>query len=110
MDSSDDGEEMMEMTVGVREDEDRRPMKQQPISPGLTRAQAVRLYVSHAFSTWNARGYEFAAVSHSTTSVEERKGLGGTEWTFVNDPRLDPIHGGRLSRYTGGGSVAVSSE
>ncbi|KAK8020977.1 Solute carrier family 40 member 1 [Apiospora arundinis] len=62
MDSSDDGEEMMEMTVGVREDEDRRPMKQQPISPGLTRAQAVRLYVSHAFSTWNARGYEFAAI------------------------------------------------
>ncbi|KAK6841892.1 hypothetical protein PG987_002752 [Apiospora arundinis] len=62
MDSSDDGEEMMELTVGVREDEDRRPMKQQPISPGLTRAQAVRLYVSHAFSTWNARGYEFAAI------------------------------------------------
>lgn len=31
-----------------------------PIS--LTRAQALNLYVSHAFSTWNARGYEFAAV------------------------------------------------
>lgn len=29
---------------------------------GLTRSQALNLYVSHAFSTWNARGYEFAAV------------------------------------------------
>ncbi|OTA80182.1 hypothetical protein M434DRAFT_401860 [Hypoxylon sp. CO27-5] len=28
----------------------------------LTRSQALNLYVSHAFSTWNARGYEFAAV------------------------------------------------
>ncbi len=28
----------------------------------LTRAQALNLYVSHALSTWNARGYEFAAV------------------------------------------------
>ncbi|KAI2635065.1 Ferroportin1-domain-containing protein [Xylaria nigripes] len=32
------------------------------IFPGLTRAQAVNLYISHAFSTWNARGYEFAVV------------------------------------------------
>ncbi|KAI1476151.1 hypothetical protein K445DRAFT_18104 [Daldinia sp. EC12] len=31
-------------------------------SNGLTRAQALNLYVSHAFSTWNARGYEFAAI------------------------------------------------
>ncbi|KAI0967733.1 Ferroportin1-domain-containing protein [Xylaria arbuscula] len=30
--------------------------------PGLTRAQAFNLYISHAFSTWNARGYEFAAI------------------------------------------------
>ncbi|KAI1132489.1 Ferroportin1-domain-containing protein [Nemania abortiva] len=30
--------------------------------PGLTRAQAFNLYLSHAFSTWNARGYEFAAI------------------------------------------------
>ncbi|KAI1137980.1 hypothetical protein F5Y05DRAFT_413925 [Hypoxylon sp. FL0543] len=29
---------------------------------GLTRSQALNLYVSHAFSTWNARGYEFAAI------------------------------------------------
>ncbi|KAI1268790.1 Ferroportin1-domain-containing protein [Xylariaceae sp. FL1019] len=29
---------------------------------GLSRAQALNLYVSHAFSTWNARGYEFAAI------------------------------------------------
>ncbi|KAI0172028.1 Ferroporti-1 [Hypoxylon sp. FL1284] len=28
----------------------------------LTRSQALNLYVSHAFSTWNARGYEFAAI------------------------------------------------
>jgi iron-regulated transporter 1 len=32
----------------------------QPV--GLTRSQAVKLYISHVFSTWNARGYEFAAV------------------------------------------------
>ncbi|KAJ8111591.1 hypothetical protein ONZ43_g5584 [Nemania bipapillata] len=30
--------------------------------PGLTRAQAFNLYLSHALSTWNARGYEFAAI------------------------------------------------
>lgn len=29
----------------------------------LTRPQAWNLYISHAFSTWNARGYEFAVVS-----------------------------------------------
>ncbi|KAI0549062.1 Ferroportin1-domain-containing protein [Xylaria curta] len=29
---------------------------------GLTRAQAFNLYLSHAFSTWNARGYEFATI------------------------------------------------
>ncbi|KAI1398751.1 Ferroporti-1 [Hypoxylon fuscum] len=29
---------------------------------GLARSQALNLYVSHAFSTWNARGYEFAAI------------------------------------------------
>ncbi|KAI1375542.1 Ferroporti-1 [Hypoxylon crocopeplum] len=32
------------------------------VPSGLTRAQALNLYVSHAFSTWNARGYEFAAI------------------------------------------------
>jgi len=31
-------------------------------SSPLTRSQAFNLYTSHAFSTWNARGYEFAAV------------------------------------------------
>ncbi|KAI8961736.1 Ferroporti-1 [Daldinia sp. FL1419] len=31
-----------------------------PVS--LTRSQALNLYVSHAFSTWNARGYEFAVI------------------------------------------------
>ncbi|CAJ2513424.1 Uu.00g015430.m01.CDS01 [Anthostomella pinea] len=30
--------------------------------PSITRAQAFNLYLSHAFSTWNARGYEFAAI------------------------------------------------
>lgn len=30
---------------------------------GLSRSQAWNLYLSHALSTWNARGYEFAAVS-----------------------------------------------
>ncbi len=28
----------------------------------LTKGQAMNLYISHAFSTWNARGYEFATV------------------------------------------------
>ncbi|KAI1767673.1 Ferroporti-1 [Hypoxylon sp. FL1150] len=28
----------------------------------LTRSQAWNLYISHALSTWNARGYEFAAI------------------------------------------------
>jgi len=32
---------------------------------GLSRLQAWNLYLSHALSTWNARGYEFAAVSLS---------------------------------------------
>ncbi|KAI1172398.1 Ferroportin1-domain-containing protein [Nemania sp. FL0916] len=32
------------------------------VRSGLTRAQAFNLYLSHAFSTWNARGYEFAAI------------------------------------------------
>lgn len=32
------------------------------IQAELSRSQAWNLYVSHAFSTWNARGYEFAAV------------------------------------------------
>ncbi|KAI1298832.1 Ferroportin1-domain-containing protein [Xylaria venustula] len=34
----------------------------QDLRSALTRAQAFNLYVSHAFSTWNARGYEFAAI------------------------------------------------
>ncbi|KAI1456918.1 Ferroporti-1 [Annulohypoxylon moriforme] len=31
-------------------------------SSNLSRSQALNLYVSHAFSTWNARGYEFATI------------------------------------------------
>jgi len=34
-------------------------------SSSLTTPQARMLYASHALSTWNARSYEFAAVSHS---------------------------------------------
>jgi len=30
---------------------------------GMTRDQAWNLYTSHFLSTWNVRGYEFAAVS-----------------------------------------------
>ncbi|KAI0390692.1 hypothetical protein F5Y17DRAFT_443548 [Xylariaceae sp. FL0594] len=40
-------------------------------SPGLTRAQAMNLYVSHAFSTWNARGYEFAAILFTATAYPD---------------------------------------
>ncbi|KAK8049510.1 hypothetical protein PG994_011240 [Apiospora phragmitis] len=55
MDSNSEGEEMMELMSAQDE-------QLPPTTPGLTRAQAVRLYVSHAFSTWNARGYEFVAI------------------------------------------------
>ncbi|KAK7970755.1 Solute carrier family 40 member 1 [Apiospora saccharicola] len=60
-----EGEEMVELMLAP-DDEYRLPAEQPSPpttpTPGLTRAQAVRLYVSHAFSTWNARGYEFAAI------------------------------------------------
>ncbi|KAL7628231.1 hypothetical protein AAE478_002430 [Parahypoxylon ruwenzoriense] len=32
------------------------------VASHLTRSQTLNLYVSHAFSMWNARGYEFAAI------------------------------------------------
>ncbi|KAI1776682.1 Ferroporti-1 [Hypoxylon cercidicola] len=35
----------------------------------LTRSQALNLYVSHAFSTWNARGYEFAAILFTAAAM-----------------------------------------
>ncbi|KAK8138667.1 Solute carrier family 40 member 1 [Apiospora sp. TS-2023a] len=61
-----ESEEMVELML-AQDDEYRRPAEQvspptTTPTPCLTRAQAVRLYVSHAFSTWNARGYEFAAI------------------------------------------------
>ncbi|KAH8808206.1 hypothetical protein F5884DRAFT_675419 [Xylogone sp. PMI_703] len=33
-----------------------------PMSMSMSRAQAFGLYTSHFLSTWNARGYEFAAI------------------------------------------------
>ncbi|KAI1492344.1 hypothetical protein F5X96DRAFT_627169, partial [Biscogniauxia mediterranea] len=45
-------------TASTFEEEEEVPLPR----PGLTRSQAFNLYLSHAFSTWNARGYEFAAV------------------------------------------------
>ncbi|KAH7026507.1 uncharacterized protein B0I36DRAFT_366064 [Microdochium trichocladiopsis] len=36
---------------------------------GLTRPQAWNLYLSHALSTWNARGYEFAAVLFTAAAM-----------------------------------------
>jgi len=53
LDLEDDGEEVGR---GV-DDEGSGDME------GLTRAQAMGLYVSHFLSTWNVRTYEFAAVS-----------------------------------------------
>ncbi|KAI0815459.1 Ferroportin1-domain-containing protein [Xylaria sp. FL0064] len=41
---------------------DENDAAQEYVRPGLTRAQAFNLYFSHALSTWNARGYEFAAI------------------------------------------------
>jgi iron-regulated transporter 1 len=36
-------------------------------SESLSRSQAWNLYTSHLLSTWNARTYEFAAVSLSSS-------------------------------------------
>jgi hypothetical protein len=36
-----------------------------PDDPEITTGQARNLYISHLLSTWNARTYEFASVSHS---------------------------------------------
>ncbi|KAK7951494.1 uncharacterized protein PG986_007222 [Apiospora aurea] len=63
--SSSEGEELTELVSAPDgHDRRRRPAEQPPSTstPSLTSAQATRLYVSHAFSTWNARGYEFAAI------------------------------------------------
>ncbi|KAK8089125.1 Solute carrier family 40 member 1 [Apiospora hydei] len=63
--SSSEDEELTElMAAQDGHDRRRRPAEQSPstTTPSLTSAQAARLYVSHAFSTWNARGYEFAAI------------------------------------------------
>lgn len=38
----------------------------------LTRSQAWNLYISHAFSTWNARGYEFAIASSESNDGTQR--------------------------------------
>lgn len=38
----------------------------------LTPSQAWNLYVSHALSTWNARGYEFAAVRMDSFDLETK--------------------------------------
>ncbi|KAI5919247.1 Ferroportin1-domain-containing protein [Camillea tinctor] len=51
-----------EEVVGVVEGEQDQDQEVLLPRPGLTRSQAFNLYLSHAFSTWNARGYEFAAV------------------------------------------------
>ncbi|KAI0880378.1 uncharacterized protein GGS22DRAFT_175119 [Annulohypoxylon maeteangense] len=37
----------------------------------LTRSQALNLYVSHAFSTWNARGYEFATILFTASAYPD---------------------------------------
>lgn len=37
-------------------------------SKGMTAAQAWNLYTSHALSAWNARTYEFAAVSYPSSN------------------------------------------
>ncbi|KAH8899787.1 hypothetical protein GQ53DRAFT_815842 [Thozetella sp. PMI_491] len=42
----------------LREDERRDEVE----LPKLSGSQAMNLYISHAFSTWNARGYKFATI------------------------------------------------
>ena len=39
---------------------------------GLTPAYARRLYVSHALSTWNARLFEYAAVSLLVVRISKK--------------------------------------
>ncbi|KAH8158354.1 hypothetical protein CIB48_g9888 [Xylaria polymorpha] len=67
--------------------------------PGLTRAQAFNLYISHAFSTWNARGYEFAVILFTAAAYPDtlvaaalRKPSAATPLWFVL-PRNDPLKG-----------------
>ncbi|KAI1434666.1 Ferroportin1-domain-containing protein [Xylaria sp. CBS 124048] len=50
------------------ESEDEREEMAPDVQSGLTRSQAVNLYISHTFSTWNARGYEFAAILFTTAA------------------------------------------
>ncbi|KAI0594018.1 Ferroportin1-domain-containing protein [Biscogniauxia sp. FL1348] len=53
-------EELVVVGGGEEQDQDQEEVPLPRL--GLTRSQAFNLYLSHAFSTWNARGYEFAAV------------------------------------------------
>ena len=51
--------------------------------PALTRRQLWSLYLSHFLSTWNARGYEFAAVRVLDHAIRR----------LPADALIDPLHG-----------------
>ncbi|TGJ83321.1 hypothetical protein E0Z10_g5456 [Xylaria hypoxylon] len=51
--------------------------------PGLTRAQAFNLYLSHAFSTWNARGYEFAAILFTAAAFPDTLVAAGLRMVII---------------------------
>lgn len=46
------------------------PSDGQPLHSGITTYGAVNLYINHALSTWNARGYEFAAASRPSPDYD----------------------------------------
>ncbi|KAF2973430.1 hypothetical protein GQX73_g54 [Xylaria multiplex] len=51
--------------------------------PGLTRAQAFNLYLSHSFSTWNARGYEFAAILFTAAAYPDTLVAAGLRMVII---------------------------
>ncbi|KAI0415622.1 Ferroportin1-domain-containing protein [Xylaria grammica] len=55
----------------------------QDARPGLTRAQAFNLYLSHAFSTWNARGYEFAAILFTAAAYPDTLVAAGLRMVII---------------------------
>ncbi|ORY62293.1 Ferroporti-1 [Pseudomassariella vexata] len=49
----------------------------------ITRSQAVKLYISHALSTWNARGYEFATILFTASAYPDTLVAAAIRMTIV---------------------------
>lgn len=61
-----------------------------PLQPGVTQRQIWGLYLSHFLSTWNARSYEFAAVTY--ISLRNPKTKYNSYTRSSSRPRRTPIH------------------